>query len=202
MFEFLTPKFGDFFDRKAGASQFLLNYYELREQQEIEDPGWKEFKRESLQQNLLPNQRPEDLVRKFARDSQRSFSSFVAGDIVLFEYNTLKDDKNSYFVLVVGTSKGNGVFFNSNTKNELMSCFLIDDATDLNTLAAVVDVLHSEAKPDRKDYSSTQGKKNTQALAKKSNVSQAGVQTIFPKNKYRTFRLNGMETVYKLNLNG
>ena len=98
-------------------------------------------------------------MRKFARDSQRSFSSFVAGDIVLFEYNTLKDDKNSYFVLVVGTSKGNGVFFNSNTKNELMSCFLIDDATDLNTLAAVVDVLHSEAKPDRKDYSSTQGKK-------------------------------------------
>ena len=76
-----------------------------------------------------------------------------------------------------------------------MSCFLIDDATDLNTLAAVVDVL-LQKKLDSlwKSY---------KPLVKNENISESGMAALFPTSEFRTFLVNiGMKTLYKVNFNG
>jgi len=204
MFEFLTPKFGDFFDLMKGISGFLQTYYELRGDLGFNDIGWKKFKSTSLNLNKLPAGRPEELVKQFAQDVTRGYSSLTAGDMVVFEYTSLKQVKKSYFALIVGTKYGNGVFWNNNTKHDLMSCFLVDSRTDLNILSAVANVLNSrKTRPKQKTYQELEDPKKNADIRKKSDVSQDGMQAILPTSEFRTFILNiGMETIYKLNLNG
>jgi len=204
MFEFLTPKFGNLFDLRRGISDFLQTYYELRGDLGFNDIGWKKFKSTSLNLGKLPSGRPEELVKQFAQDVTRSYSALTAGDMVIFEYTSLKQVKKSYFALIVGTKYGNGVFWNNNTQHDLMSCFLVDWGTDLNILSAVANVLNSrKTKPTQKKYESLEDPKANADIRKKSNVSQEGMQAILPTTEFRTFILNiGMETIYKLNLNG
>ena len=85
-----------------------------------------------------------------------------------------------------------------------MSCFLVDSRTDLNILSAVANVLNSrKTRPKQKTYQELEDPKKNADIRKKSDVSQDGMQAILPTSEFRTFILNiGMETIYKLNLNG
>tara|TARA_A100001515_G_scaffold73291_1_gene58242 strand:- start:3794 stop:4408 length:615 start_codon:yes stop_codon:yes gene_type:complete len=204
MFEFLTQQFRDFFDIKGAISTFLQRYYEIRESEGVIDGSWETFRKQSRDMNIPVAERVEDLVKLYSEDVARSYSTLTAGNLVVFEYTSLKLVKKAYFALIVGTKYGNGVYGNVNTKNDLMSCFLIDSGTDLNTLASVVNVLHSaEAKRRERKYQSLSNPKANRDLRNDAGVSKEGMTALFPTTEFRTFRLNtGMQSIYKLNLDG
>ena len=204
MFEFLTQQFRDFFDIKGAISTFLQRYYEIRESEGVIDGSWETFRKQSRDMNIPVAERIEDLVKLYSEDVARSYSTLTAGNLVVFEYTSLKLVKKAYFALIVGTKYGNGVYGNVNTKNDLMSCFLIDSGTDLNTLASVVNVLHSaEARRRERKYQSLRNSKANRDLRNDAGVSKEGMAALFPSTEFRTFRLNtGMQSIYKLNLDG
>ena len=204
MFEFLTQQFRDFFDIKGAISTFLQRYYEIREAEGVIDGSWETFRKQSRDMNIPVAERIEDLVKLYSEDVARSYSTLTAGNLVVFEYTSLKLVKKAYFALIVGTKYGNGVYGNVNTKNDLMSCFLIDSGTDLNTLASVVNVLHSaEARRRERKYQSLSNSKANRDLRNDAGVSKEGMAALFPSTEFRTFRLNtGMQSIYKLNLDG
>ena len=204
MFEFLTQQFRDFFDIKGAISTFLQRYYEIRESEGVIDGSWETFRKQSRDMNIPVAERIEDLVKLYSEDVARSYSTLTAGNLVVFEYTSLKLVKKAYFALIVGTKYGNGVYGNVNTKNDLMSCFLIDSGTDLNTLASVVNVLHSaEARRRERKYQSLSNSKANRDLRNDAGVSKEGMAPLFPSTEFRTFRLNtGMQSIYKLNLDG
>ena len=204
MFEFLTQQFRDFFDIKGAISTFLQRYYEIRESEGVIDGSWETFRKQSRDMNIPVAERIEDLVKLYSEDVARSYSTLTAGNLVVFEYTSLKLVKKAYFALIVGTKYGNGVYGNVNTKNDLMSCFLIDSGTDLNTLASVVNVLHSaEARRRERKYQSLSNSKANRDLRNDAGVSKEGMAALFPSTEFRTFRLNtGMQSIYKLNLEG
>ena len=204
MFEFLTQQFRDFFDIKGAISTFLQRYYEIRESEGVIDGSWETFRKQSRDMNIPVAERIEDLVKLYSEDVARSYSTLTAGHLVVFEYTSLKLVKKAYFALIVGTKYGNGVYGNVNTKNDLMSCFLIDSGTDLNTLASVVNVLHSaEARRRERKYQSLSNSKANRDLRNDAGVSKEGMAALFPSTEFRTFRLNtGMQSIYKLNLDG
>ena len=204
MFEFLTQQFRDFLDIKGAISTFLQRYYEIRESEGGIDGSWETFRKQSRDMNIPVAERIEDLVKLYSEDVARSYSTLTAGNLVVFEYTSLKLVKKAYFALIVGTKYGNGVYGNVNTKNDLMSCFLIDSGTDLNTLASVVNVLHSaEARRRERKYQSLSNSKANRDLRNDAGVSKEGMAALFPSTEFRTFRLNtGMQSIYKLNLDG
>ena len=204
MFEFLTQQFRDFFDIKGAISTFLQRYYEIRESEGVIDGSWETFRKQSRDMNIPVAERIEDLVKLYSEDVARSYSTLTAGNLVVFEYTSLKLVKKAYFALIVGTKYGNGVYGNVNTKNDLMSCFLIDSGTDLNTLASVVNVLNSAAARRReRKYQSLSNSKANRDLRNDAGVSKEGMAALFPSTEFRTFRLNtGMQSIYKLNLDG
>ena len=204
MFEFLTQQFRDFFDIKGAISTFLQRYYEIRESEGVIDGSWETFRKQSRDMNIPVAERIEDLVKLYSEDVARSYSTLTAGNLVVFEYTSLKLVKKAYYALIVGTKYGNGVYGNVNTKNDLMSCFLIDSGTDLNTLASVVNVLHSaEARRRERKYQSLSNSKANRDLRNDAGVSKEGMAALFPSTEFRTFRLNtGMQSIYKLNLDG
>ena len=173
MFEFLTQQFRDFFDIKGAISTFLQRYYEIRESEGVIDGSWETFRKQSRDMNIPVAERIEDLVKLYSEDVARSYSTLTAGNLVVFEYTSLKLVKKAYFALIVGTKYGNGVYGNVNTKNDLMSCFLIDSGTDLNTLASVVNVLHSaEARRRERKYQSLSNSKANRDLRNDAGVSK------------------------------
>jgi len=205
MFEFLTPKFGDFFRIKEGISSFLQSYYDVREGERKNDSSWQSFKQDTDDLQLSIPDRSNALIKLFSEDVARSYSTLTAGNMVIFEYTSLKFVKKAYFAIIVATKQGNGVYGNVNTKNDLMSCFLIDSGTDLNTMASVVNVLHSaETRRQERTYQSLENSMSNRDVRKDAgNISKEGMQALFPTTEFRTFRLNlGMETIYKLNLDG
>jgi len=155
MFEFLTLKFGDFFRIKEGISTFLQNYYDVREDDNKNDSSWRAFKQDTKDLQLSIPARSNALIKLFSEDVARSYSTLTAGNMVIFEYTSLKFVKKAYFAIIVATKHGNGVYGNVNTKNDLMSCFLIDSGTDLNTMASVVNVLHSAETRRQEIYRNT-----------------------------------------------
>jgi len=205
MFEFLTPNFGDFFRIKDALASFLQSYYSIRENEGEEDFSWQSFKEDTVGLESSISERAEDLIRLYARDASKSYSTLTAGNLVVFSYTSLKYIKKAYFAIIVATKNGNGVYGNINTKNDLMSCFLIDSGTDLNTMASVVNVLHSmETRKQERAYQSLENEKSNRDVRKDAgNISPEGMQALFPTTEFRTFRLNlGMHSLYKLNLDG
>ena len=107
------------------------------------------------------------------------------------------------------------MYDNLNTKNTLMSCFVINQDTDLNTLAAVIDVL-LDRKLDQiwKEYepltndneldNEVQNRVNQKREKKKlPRLDEGGMRRLFPTTDFRTFTLNkGMKTMYKVNIHG
>jgi|TARA_A100000172_G_scaffold41301_3_gene25211 hypothetical protein len=204
MFAFSANKILKNFNLKQLAGGLLQRYYQLRQDEGVKDTSWDTFKDSSQEMNLSVTDRLEDLLKLYATDVVKSYSSLTAGNLVVFEYTSLKQIKKSYFALIVGTKHGNGVYGNTNTKNDLMSCFLIDSGTDLNTMASVVNVLHSQrTKKVSKKYQTLENENLNRSIREESEISNEGMQAIFPTNEFRTFRLNlGMTTIYKLNLDG
>ena len=85
-------------------------------------------------------------------------------------------------VMIVG-KKASGVWSSKN--HTLISAFLIDESTDLNTLAIVALEKNKEEDP------------------RKKNLSTAGLQGIFTMANFRSFTLDiGMGSMYKVNLDG
>jgi len=204
MFEFLTPNFGDFLNLKDALATFLQSYYEVREEEGNNDTSWNTFKKDTREMDLKVKSRTEDLIKLYTEDVARSYGFLTAGNMVIFEYTSLKLIKKAYFAIIVGTKYGNGVYGNTNTGNDLMSCFLIDSGTDLNTMASVVNVLHSaETRQKEKKYQNLEDPKGNRKIRDTAEVSKDGMTALFPTTEFRTFRLNlGMQTIYKLNLNG
>tara|TARA_R100001086_G_C11820507_1_gene253972 strand:+ start:53 stop:667 length:615 start_codon:yes stop_codon:yes gene_type:complete len=204
MFEFLKQKSAIFFDIKGALANFVKQYYTQRVEEGYIDPSWQEFSKNTEELGIHPDARLEDLIKLYTEDATRSYSALTAGNLVIFEYTSLKNIKKAYFAFIVGTKHGNGVYGNVNTKNTLMSCFLIDSGTDLNTLAAVTNVLHDiHSRKKDKTYQALENQVMNRGVREKAGVSKEGMQAIFPTTEFRTFRLNlGMETIYKVNLDG
>ena len=182
------------FDIRGTVSNLVRKYYEQREQEGKVDGIWQEFRKKSRELEL----------------NVKSYSQLTPGTIVIFNYVSLKGVNKAYMAVVVGARGGQGVYNNTHKKtkvtNTLMSCFLIDDATDLNTLAAVVDVL-LQKKLDSlwKSYKPLVKNENIEddVVRQKANISESGMAALFPTSEFRTFLVNiGMKTLYKVNFNG
>jgi len=198
------------FDIRGTVSNLVRKYYEQREQEGKVDGIWQEFRKKSRELELNVKKQNEDLVKGFTKDIQKSYSQLTPGTIVIFNYVSLKGVNKAYMAVVVGARGGQGVYNNTHKKtkvtNTLMSCFLIDDATDLNTLAAVVDVL-LQKKLDSlwKSYKPLVKNENIEddVVRQKANISESGMAALFPTSEFRTFLVNiGMKTLYKVNFNG
>ena len=202
MFELLRPKFGDFINLKTTLAAFLDAYYGFREDEGIMDESYQQFKESSRELNRAALDRSKDLIQLYSEDAPRSYSTFKSGNMVAFEYTRKRDgNKHSYFV---GTKLGNGMHYNVNTKNDLLTCFSIDSGTNLNILARVVEVLQEKksSRWDRK-YKNIEDDKMNREIRKDAEVSKEGLARLFPTTKFRTFIINtNMENVYRLNLDG
>ena len=205
MFELLRPKFGDFINLKNTLSSFLDAYYRLRQESGIRDESWQKFTALSNTLDQTPLERSKDLIQLYTEDAPRSHSTFKSGNMVAFEYTRKRDGKKqSYFVMVVGTKLGNGMHYNVNTKNNLLSGFLIDSGTNLNILARVAEVIQEKnTSPSERKYQSLEDDRLNRSVRKDAGVSKDGLARLFPTTKFRTFIINtNMENVYRLNLDG
>lgn len=214
MFGNLLPKNRKKFDIRGAVTGVIRSFFGQREDEGKVDDIWREFKRRSTEADLSARRQNKDLIRTFTKDIQKSYSQLTAGTLVVFNYISLKGVDKAYFSVIVGAYGGNGVYNNRNKKtfetNTLMSCFLINDATNLNTLATVVNVL-LEQRVDKmykkyKPLTNTNEEDNfveQQAKEINKNIDENGMRALFPTTEFRTFLLNkGMKTMYKVDLNG
>ena len=89
-----------------------------------------------------------------------------------------------------------------------MSCFLVNQSTNLNTLALVADVLRENImSDDKKTYSSlTKDRESTTYgpfgdVRERSGVSKPGMKALFPTSEFRTFILEtGMQSMYEVTI--
>jgi hypothetical protein len=187
----------------------VTKFYNQRGIEGKTDEIWRSFRKRATALELSVRKRNDDLIKSFVKDIQKSYTQLTPGTIVIFNYLSLKNERKAYMAVVVGARGGTGVYNNRNKKtketNTLMSCFLIDDATDLNTLAAVVDVL-LDKKMDSlyKSYTPlTNSNEEDDLVRTKADISETGMAALFPKSEFRTFYINkGMGTLYKVNFNG
>ena len=213
MFGNLLPKKLKNFNIRSAVASVVRNFYNQRQDDGMIDGVWKEFQKRSREEGISVERKQKDLIQTFTKDIQKSYSQLTPGSLVIFNYVSLKGIDKAYFVVVVGAYGGNGVYNNTNKKtqrtNTLMSCFLINDGTNLNTLATVVNVL-VEQKVDKmwKKYKPLTNNNEQddfveqQAREINPRISEGGVKALFPTTEFRTFRLNtGMKTMYKVNIN-
>jgi hypothetical protein len=214
MFGNLTQKNRKNFSIRDAVATVVRSFFTQRESEGSVDEIWTEFKKRSRTEGLSLKKQNKDLIRTFSKDIQRSYTQLTAGTLTVFNYTSLRGVNKSYFVLVVGAFGNNGVYNNTNKKtlrtNTLMSCFLINEATNLNTLATVVNVL-LEQKIDKmwkkyKPLTNDNEQDNfieQQARALNPDIDEDGLKALFPTTEFRTFRLNtGMKTMYKVDING
>ena len=204
MFGIFQQKNRKTFDVRKAIASLVESYYSNRANASV----WKEFATNAANQNLSPSKREEDLLKLFTQDIQKSYSVLVSGKFVAFNYTSLNGNNKSYLTLIVGTKKGNGVYYSKNTKNTLMSCFLVNQSTNLNTLALVASVLRESIMSNvNKSYSSLT-KDNTSEgygpfnnVQERSGVSKAGLKALFPTSDFRTFRVEtGMRSMYEVTI--
>ena len=197
------------FDIRAAIADLVTKFYNQRGIEGKTDEIWRSFRKRATALELSVRKRNDYLIKSFVKDIQKSYTQLTPGTIVIFNYLSLKNERKAYMAVVVGARGGTGVYNNRNKKtketNTLMSCFLIDDATDLNTLAAVVDVL-LDKKMDSlyKSYTPlTNSNEEDDLVRTKADISETGMAALFPKSEFRTFYINkGMGTLYKVNFNG
>lgn len=215
MFGKLTQKIQKNFSILESVSTLVTSFFDQREAEGKVNTAWRDIQRNADEQNLSVAKRRQNIASLFTSDIQKSYSLLTPGVLAIFNYLSLKGENKAYFVVVVGARGGNGVYNNLNTKNTLLSCFVINQDTDLNTLAAVIDVL-LDRKLDQtwKEYApltneneldnEVQSRVNQQREKKKlPKLDEGGMRRLFPTTDFRTFTLNkGMKTMYKVNING
>jgi len=213
MFGNLTQKTLKKFDIRGAVTGIIRNFFGQREDEGKIDDIWRSFKKRSREANLSTKKQNRDLIRTFTKDIQKSYSQLTAGALVVFNYTSLKGVNKAYMCVVVGAFGGNGVYNNKNKKtlrtNTLMSCFLINESTNLNTLATVVNVLLEEKIDERwkkyKPLTNDNEQDNIveqQAFQINNQIDEGGMRALFPTTEFRTFLLNiGMKTMYKVDLN-
>jgi len=202
------------FNIRSAVARLVRNFFTQRQEEGAVDSVWLEFKKRSEAEGITAERKQKDLIQTFTKDIQKSYSQLTPGTLVVFNYVSLKGVDKSYFVVVIGAFGGNGVYNNTNKKthrtNTLMSCFLINEGTNLNTLATVVNVL-VEQKVDKmwKKYKPLTNNNEQDDMVEQQareinpQIDEGGVKAIFPTTEFRTFRLNtGMKTMYKVNING
>jgi len=204
MANFLTQKNDKSFDIHSAVAEFTQGYYSHRAQMGKTDDAWQEILDQNYPNRDVANVDEDDLVEKFSQDIVRGYSTLTAGNVVAFTYTSLKGVTKSYFAVIVATARGNGQYGNIKTKNTLMTCFLVNSSTNLNTLGIVMDVIQSQKiKQRRKSYMGLVDEKKNRALRKATGVSIEGMAALFSKSEFRTFCTNvGMRSVYKVNLDG
>ncbi len=214
MVGFLAQQNKKFFDIKDLLGGFLERYYSLRDELGEEDPSWLEFQADTLEMEMDVSERYSDLVSLYSQDVTRGYTSLTAGNMVAFDYTSLKGVRKSYLATVVAAMGGNGVFGNINTKHDLLTCFLIDSGTNLDILAPVMNVIHEDLQKQKirtyKTLSSTSKSRDKininiqkKELREKAAVSKEGLQALFPSSEFRTFILNtNMIRIYRINLDG
>ena len=205
MFSIFQQKNREIFDVRNAIANLVESYYRLKER-----PGkiWNEFSTRAERLGLDPERREEDLLKEFTQDIQRSYATLVSGKFVAFSYQALNGNSKSYLAMIVGTKRGNGVYYNANTKNTLMSCFLVTSTTNLNTLALVADVLRDRVMSNsNKTFSALTKDRNPVGygpfnnVEERSGVSKDGLKALFPTNEFRTFRLEtGMKNMYEVTI--
>jgi len=213
MFGNLIRKTEKKFNIRGAVASLVQNFYTQRQQEGLIDTLWSDWQERARETKLSTKRREEDLVQTFTKDIQKSYSQLTPGTVVIFNYTSLKGVSKAYIAVVVGAHGGNGVYNNTNNRtqrtNTLMSCFLINEGTNLNTLATVVNVLlQKEIDKTYKTYKPlTNNNKQddfVQQQARQVNprISEDGVKTLFPTTEFRTFLLNmGMKTMYKVSIN-
>jgi hypothetical protein len=214
MLGFLTQQNQKFSNLKPILGGFLDRYYSMREGLGEVDASWESFKADTAEMGSTVPERIEDLVSLYSQDITRSYGSLQAGSMVAFDYISLKGIRKSYIATVVSAYGGNGVIGNTNTKHDLLTCFLIDSGTNLDILAPVMNVIHegySKKKDSQYRTLSANSKSNDRIniniqkkdLREKAGISKEGLQALFPSSDFRTFILNtNMIRIYRINLDG
>jgi len=207
MYEVLAHKISKNMKLKRLLSDFIQTFYSTKSDLGAGSQGWEQLMRDLWRFHDKGVERDEEVLNRYTQDLQKSPTVLTAGKFLVFNYTTAKGIDSSYFVMVVSAFGGHGVYSNSNTKNELLTCFLIDSATNLNTLGILANVLQESVDPRVKTYNFLSNMKTSRSLFKRHNkkrgLSRDGLDTLFPKNKFRTFKLNiGMESIYEVETNG
>ena len=205
MYEILSTKIEKNLKLKKLLADFLQSFYSAKSDLDQRSEIWEELLKKLASADKIKD-RDEEIINQFTQDIQKSPTVLTAGKFLAFNYTTQKGVNKSYFVMVVAAFGGRGVYSNRNTQNELLTCFLIDSGTNLNTLAILGNVLAEWADPKVKTYNFLSNMKTSRFLFKKHHkkrgLSRAGLNTLFPKNKFRTFKLNiGMESIYEIETN-
>jgi len=205
MYEILSHQIAKNVKLKGLIAEFISAYYTAQGALGSSSEAWKEFLAKSMALTEGESDRNDALLQQFTQDYWRSASIMTPGRCVVFSYTTKSGDNKSYFVMIVAAMGARGVYANRTTGNNLMTCFLIDSGTNLNTLAILANVLQERVDPRAKSYSFLSDMSKSRILFKKNKqrgLSRAGLDTLFPKTKFRTFILTSMETVYEVDLDG
>tara|TARA_R110002020_G_scaffold6364_5_gene26963 strand:+ start:5721 stop:6341 length:621 start_codon:yes stop_codon:yes gene_type:complete len=206
MFTFLAQQNEKNKNLKILVSNYIQKFYSTKSDLGKGDSSWKEIMNLLTDQEKSYQDRQEDVLKKYTQDLQKGPTVMTAGKFLIFNYTTQRGDSGSYFVMVVGAFGGNGVYSNKNTHNELLTCFVVDSNTNLSTLAVLGNVISDYVDPRIKSYNFLSNMKNSRSLFKKSKkrgISREGLNTLFPKSNFRTFKLNiCMKTVYEVDVNG
>jgi len=203
----IAQKSKKYFDLLKIYADSIRAFYSQEDKSPETASIWSEFNKKAQENKWPLKVQQDELIEQFTQDIHRSFSTLYPGVLAIFEYTNKKGDTKSYFVVVVANSAGNGVYNNTHKRthetNTLMSCFLINSSTDLNTLASVVSILlEKRVNNQLKSYKAmTNLNKLDDQVAEEAEVSNAGMAALFPKAEYRTFYLNkGMHSLYRADL--
>ena len=191
---------------KKIVADFIQKFYSTKSDLGGGSSSWDEIKKLLTAEDKSYIDRQEDILKRYTQDVQKSPTVMTAGKFFIFNYTTQKGTPGSYFVMVVGAFGGRGVYSNTNTHNELLTCFLIDSGTNLNTLSILGNILEESIDPRVGTYNFLSNMSKSRVLFKKSKkrgLSRAGLNTLFPKSKFRTFKLNiCMKSVYEVDVDG
>ena len=206
MFEILSHKIAENLKLKKLVADFIQSYYSTKSDLGAGDEAWQRLMKLL---SLFPGgakERDEEVLDRYSQPIQKSASVLTAGKFFAFDYTSEKGLNKSYFVMVVASFGGRGTYSNRNTGNDLLTCFLVDSGTNLNTLSILANVLQEKVDPRTKSYQFLSDMRNSRILFKKNRkrgLSRAGLNTLFPKNKFRTFKLNtSMGNIYEVETNG
>tara|TARA_R110000796_G_scaffold218733_2_gene334675 strand:- start:2918 stop:3562 length:645 start_codon:yes stop_codon:yes gene_type:complete len=214
MVGFLAQQNKKSFSLKGVLGGFLERYYSTRRELGDKDESWLNFKEDTSDMELEVSDRYSDLTALYSQDVTRSYTVLTAGNMVAFDYISLKGVRKSYIATIVAAYGSNGVFGKISTKHDLLTCFLIDSGTDLDILAPVMNVIQEKLRKQKsktyKTLSSTSKSRDRininiqkKELREKADVSKDGMKALFPSSEFRTFILNtNMIRIYRINLNG
>ena len=206
MFEILSHKIAENLKLKELVADFIQAFYSTKSSLGSGSEGWQRLLKLLAQFPGGAKERDEEVLDRYSQPIQKSASVLTAGKFFAFDYTSAKNDNKAYFVMVVASLGGQGTYTNRTTGNTLLTCFLIDSGTNLNTLSIVANVVQERVDPRTRSYQFLSDTKNSRVLFKKNRqrgLSRAGLNTLFPKNKFRTFKLNtSMGNIYEVETNG